>query len=68
MERFKLLSQYILQLKEGKEKMEIQQLQAMNKTKNQAITRTKQLTVEDLKALAVPTRIQNGYIILERSP
>jgi site-specific recombinase XerD len=34
----------------------------------QLIIRPKQLTVEDLKTLCVPTQIQNGVLILERSP
>lgn len=34
----------------------------------QLIIRPKQLRVEDLKTLRVPTQIQNGVLILERSP
>jgi len=33
----------------------------------QPITRTRQLTVEDLKSLSIPMKIEDGFLVLERS-
>lgn len=39
-----------------------------NTTQTQMIIRTRQLTVEDLKSLPAPVKVEDGFLILEKSP